>query len=267
MLLKYKKCPNCGGYYDPTLEKCPHCYKHNELYLNREISTSIAYFHPIAQIGLFLVGYLLAGMTVAQLIIHEIIKNFGMSDSAYSATLISLTYLIILIGLLAIVLTTRRKHFFSKYQRSLDYIYGIGYAFTLFFVTSIVGNFVSIFYKMSDNINQSAADAFANNYPILAFFVMAIIGPICEELTYRVGLYSFLRRINKYLAIIISSIVFALIHFSFKQETIVNELWSLPTYIVSGVILALAYEHKGPACSMTAHILYNTLAFIVLLGS
>ena len=73
--------------------------------------------------------------------------------------------------------------------------------------------------------------------------------------------------IFKYLAIIISSIVFALIHFSFKQETIVNELWSLPTYIVSGVILALAYEHKGPACSMTAHILYNTLAFIVMLGS
>ena len=116
---------------------------------------------------------------------------------------------------------------------------------------------------MSDNINQSAADAFANNYPILAFFVMAIIGPICEELTYRVGLHSFLRRINKYLALVVTIIIFAMIHFTFDAENIVEELWSLPSYLVSGLLLTLAYEVRGPACSITAHACYNLFALIM----
>ena len=59
--------------------------------------------------------------------------------------------------------------------------------------------------------------------------------------------------------------IFALIHFDFQAENIVNELWALPTYLVSGVILGLAYEHRGPACSMTAHLIYNLFAFIVML--
>ena len=54
MLIKYKKCRNCETYYDPTLEKCPSCYKRNELYLDNEISNHVAFMHPIAQIGLFL---------------------------------------------------------------------------------------------------------------------------------------------------------------------------------------------------------------------
>lgn len=265
MLIKYQKCPNCGTYYDPTLEKCPACYKHNELYLDRKISTSIAYFHPIAQIGLFLAGFYLIGMTIVQLIIHAIIKDLGLEEKVYEAIMISVTYFMMTLGLLSIVFTTRRKYFFNKYQRPLDYIYGLGYAITLFLAGLIIGNFLSIFHEVSDNINQATAVGFANNYPILAFFVMVFLGPICEELTYRVGLYSFLRRFNKYLAIIVSSIVFALIHFTFKAENIIEELWALPTYLISGVILALAYEHRGPACSMTAHVLYNAIAFIMML--
>ena len=44
-----------------------------------------------------------------------------------------------------------------------------------------------------------------------------------------------------------------------------DELWSIPMYIVSGFVLTLAYEHRGPACSMTAHVLYNMFAFILIL--
>jgi hypothetical protein len=46
-----------------------------------------------------------------------------------------------------------------------------------------------------------------------------------------------------------------------------NELWSLPSYRISGFILTLAYEHRGPAWSMTAHVLYNIFAFLIMLAA
>ena len=265
MLIKYKKCRNCETYYDPTLEKCPHCYKRNELYLDNELSNHVAFMHPIAQIGLFLGGFGFAGMLFIRLIL-SIFTDHIADVAVRSATLISLAYVFMLIGLAAIVLFTRRKYFFSRYKRGIDYFYGLIYAITLVLVGSLIGVIVSIFYKVEDNANQSAAVEYANNYPILAFFILGIIGPICEELTYRVGLYSFLRRINKYLAIFVSAIIFAIIHFGFDAEDIVGELVALPSYIASGIVLAIAYENRGPACSMTAHIIYNIFAFLLMLG-
>lgn len=264
MLIKSKKCPNCDTYYDPTLEKCPGCHKHNELYLDRQVSTNVAYMHPIAQIGLFLAGFSFAGMLIAELICSLFLGGIA-NEALRQALYMTCVYSLMLVGLAAIVLITRRNYFFSKYKRPLDYIYGLGFAITLLLVGSLIANFTSIFHEVTDNANQGNAISFAKNYPILAFFVMGFFGPICEELTYRVGLYSFFRRINKYLAIAISAVVFALIHFDFTATDIVTELWALPSYIASGVILALAYEMRGPACSMTAHVIYNIIAFCTIL--
>lgn len=263
MLIKWKKCSNCDGYHDPTLEKCPHCHKHNELYLNREISNHVAFLHPIAQIGMFLAGFAYAGMLLAELFSGILFKTFITDDLLWKTLTISLTYLIMFVGLAMIIIGTRRDYFFKKYTRGLDYLYGLGYAITLVLASSILGALILIFHTPVDNANQSTAIEIANGYPILAFVVMGLLGPICEELTYRVGLYSFLRRINKWLALAVTALIFALIHFSFDGD-IIEELWSFPSYVLSGVILTLAYEHRGPACSMTAHIAYNIFAFALM---
>ena len=262
MFLKWKKCPNCDTYHDPTLEKCPECHKHNELYLNRELPTSVAFLDPIAQIGLFLAGFAYAGMLISEIIASSFLQSIA-DEILRKTLLITVAYLTMFFGLGAIVLLTRRKHFFKKYTRGLDYIYGAGYALSLVFASLILSSIISIFITPGDNTNQSEAIKIANNYPIIAFFILALLGPICEELTYRVGLYSFLRRINKWMALGVTALVFAFIHFSFDGD-MVNELISLPSYIVSGLILTYAYEHRGPACSMTAHILYNIFAFAMM---
>ena len=265
MLFKHKKCSNCDAYYDPTLEECPNCHKNNELYLNRILTNGIVNLHPLAQIGLFLVGFAMAGMLITEVILAVFFKNLFTDKSAYEAFLISLTYILMLVGLASIVLTTRREHFFSKYKRKLDYIYGVAYAITLVLVGSLVSSFISLFYEVSDNVNQSSAIEFIHNYPILAFFILGFVGPICEELTYRVGLYSFLKRVNKYAALGLTAVIFALIHFDFTAADMVNEVVALPIYIVSGAILTLAYEHRGPACSMTTHMAYNIFSFLMIL--
>ena len=268
MLLNNKKCPNCETYYDPTLKKCPHCYKSNELYLDGQINDKIMYFSVESQIGLFLVGFAFGGMLLVELLFSYIISLFDIDLALKKTILLATTYVTMLLGLMAIAFFTRRKEFLSKYKRGLDYIYGVFYAMTIVFASMMLSSLINIFYTPVDNNNQSAALEVVQNYPIIAFFIISLLGPICEEMTYRVGLFSFFRRINKYVAFIITIIVFALIHFDFDAigtSNIVNELWALPSYIVSGFILTLAYEHRGPVCSMTAHILYNTFAFIMML--
>ena len=268
MLINSKKCPNCETYYDATLKECPSCHKSNELYQERKVSDKIVFFDIRAQIGLFLVGFAFAGMLLAELFFALFVSFAGGSETFRKTLLLLLTYSAMLGGLLIIVLTTRRKEFFSKYKRPLDYIYGLVYAITIVVVSMMLSSLISIFHTAKDNANQETAVEIVKNYPIIAFFILGLLGPICEELTYRVGLYSFFRRINKYLAFGVTIIVFALIHFDFSAigtENIVEELWALPSYLISGFILTLAYEHRGPACSMTAHVLYNIFAFSLML--
>ena len=268
MLINSKKCSNCDSYYDPTLNECPHCHKSNELYAERKVSDKIVFFDFRAQIGLFLVGFAYAGMLLAEFIVAFFIGWLNIDELFMKTLVLLFTYLMMLGGLAVIVLTTRREEFLSKYKRPLDYIYGVVYAITIVVVSMMLSSLISIFHTAEDNTNQEAAVSIAKNYPIIAFFIIGLLGPICEELTYRVGLYSFFRRINKYLAFAIAVVVFAFIHFDFTAfgtSKIVEELWALPSYLISGFILTLAYEHRGPACSMTAHVLYNLFAFSLML--
>ena len=266
MLFKSIKCPNCDTYHDPTLQKCPSCHKDNELFRINRLPKRVLFLHPYAQIGLFLVGFAYVGMRLAELLFSVFLSSIPSDNKLFQTTLtLMLTYSTMFIALGAIVLLTRKKELNSKFTSGTDYIYGVAYAVTLVCVGTIISALISLIYRAGDNVNQTTAIDIAKNYPIPAFFLFAFLGPICEELTYRVGLYSFFRRINKYLAFAVTAIIFAFIHFNFDAENMLDELWSIPMYIVSGFVLTLAYEHRGPACSMTAHVLYNMFAFVLIL--
>ena len=265
MFFKDVECPNCQAYHDPTLQECPECHKSNELFTLNRLPKRAIFLSPIAQVALFLIGFAYAGMLIAEIIFAVFIKALPNDASTKNTLLLVATYMTMFAGLISVPLLTRRKLFFSKFKNGIDYLYGIGYAVSIICIGTVIGLLISFIYQGTDNNNQAAAVSIVKSYPLIAYFVLGILGPICEELTYRVGLYSFLRRINKYLAFAVTVIVFALIHFDFSAADIVNELWALPTYLVCGFILTLAYEHRGPACSILAHMLYNSIAFIIML--
>ena len=262
MLLNKKKCPNCSCYYDPTLKECPNCHKTNELYEQRRVPDSMMFYHPASQIGLFLAGFAFVGMLISEVIASLFFA--GMADEGLSNALsILFTYLLMLGALLTIALSSRRNIFFEKFKRPFDYLYGLLYAIAIVLSGLIIGMIVSLFYKET-NSNQTIVEDMIGNYPIIAIALICFLGPVCEELTYRVGLHSFFRRINKVLSIVISTIVFAFIHYDFTAANYIAELWSLPSYLACGLILAIAYEHRGPACSIAAHITYNAIALIIV---
>ena len=264
MLLNNKKCPNCECYYDPTLFECPECHKDNELRSRHGYFDNITSLSPISQIAIFLIGFAYAGMLISELIFGVIFTTID--DLLYRKTLIVFfVYLSMLVGIAAITLTTRRKLFLSNYKRPIDYAFGAAYTGAILVSSMIVSAIINVFHPSGINDNQNAAIEIINNYPIFAFFIICLMGPICEEMTYRVGLFAFLKRINVVLAFVLSSLVFAFIHFNPLSGDIISELWALPNYLVPGAILAFAYYHRGPACSMTAHILYNLMSFLLTL--
>ena len=264
MLLNNKNCSNCHAYYDPTLKKCPICHKGNELYELRRVPKNVLFFHPTIQIALFLIGFAYGGMFLTEFIAALFVVGFGAEKELANALLNFITYFLLFGVLIFVCLISRMRLFVKSFIRPFDYLFGLAYAGAMIGAVLLIGFITSHFYQ-DTNANQTAIVNMIHNYPILAGVVICFLGPVVEELAYRVGLYSFLRRINIIPAMIVTAIIFAFIHFDFTAENMVAELWSLPSYLACGVLLSLAYEHRGPACAITAHIAYNVTSMVIVL--
>ena len=117
---------------------------------------------------------------------------------------------------------------------------------------------------MGVNTNEEAAESMILAFPALSIIVLGILGPVCEEITYRYGLFSLLDKKSKILAYILTPLVFAIIHFDFGGDMII-ELLNLPSYIIAGVLLSLAYDKFGFHTAVIAHVINNLYAIIVTL--
>ena len=257
MLLTSIKCSNCGAYHDATLEECPDCHSNNELRTLKDFPKNVFFLHPVAQIAVFIIGFAYIGMLMTEIFYSSFLQS--------SMAIACLTYLTMAIGILAVILFTRRKLFFNCFKHLSNYVIGIVIGAIAIGLGIIISMITSIWYQGNENINQAAAESVIVVYPLLSFLLFGFLGPICEELTYRVGFYSFLRRFNKYVAIVATTIVFAFIHFRFNNEDIVSELVALPQYLLMGFLLTYAYEKGGPSASMSAHIMYNIASTIMTL--
>lgn len=165
------------------------------------------------------------------------------------------------------------KHHFQNKNALID---GVGYGFLLLLASSAVTAIISIFRSEAGSVNANEREIriMISNYPVLLAFMTTILAPICEEITYRLGLFNIFRRKNRIVAYVVSSLFFAFIHFtipeqdeSFKQN-LINELWNIFSYITSGIILCRAYEkHQSIATSMIAHAINNGVAVLSIIIS
>ena len=132
-------------------------------------------------------------------------------------------------------------------------------------VSSAVTSFMNLFQQAGVNANEASIDSTTSLYPFLSIVIFGIVGPICEEFTYRVGLFTFIKKYNRVAAYLITALVFGLLHFTFNIDTIVTELINLPSYIVSGLLLCYFYDYKGFGASTIAHITNNLFALLMQL--
>ena len=128
---------------------------------------------------------------------------------------------------------------------------------------------------VTSNDNQASLNQIIKVLPAPMFFMVVIFAPIVEELTYRQGLFEAIRRKNEKVAIVVTTLIFALIHFdfsglitSYSNELLINELINLPSYIIGGLILTLAYnKHRCITESILTHSAINLISYISIVIS
>ena len=92
--------------------------------------------------------------------------------------------------------------------------------------------------------------------PIIFFLTGTVIGPIAEEIFFRGILYSFLRKSGIIVAVVTTTLIFALFHVSNGSFPVVQ--------IVGGLIFAISFEYsKSLITPIVIHVLGNLAIFSI----
>ena len=108
--------------------------------------------------------------------------------------------------------------------------------------------------------NELSVRTYMNTKFVESIITMVITAPILEEITFR---YSFSKIKNKYLYLIISTLLFAMIHINPENA---SELPFLIPYSFLGLSFSLIfYKTKNIFASITAHAIHNYTIIMLLL--
>lgn len=162
----------------------------------------------------------------------------------------------------------------TSYTKVRTYIYGLFYGFVVILASITVSALTNlIFGPTESNLNQVTIEKLVLGYPIISFVWIVLLGPVVEEVIYRVGLFGSLRKLNRYLAYGLSALIFAFIHFNIPltdqntidQALLIREFINLPGYFISGLLFGYIYDKAGFGVSSVAHITNNLVSFLVTL--
>ena len=177
---------------------------------------------------LFLVGFSYTGLLLLSLIWSILLAPTSNGDIIFTEMMIEfLTYVSLFIFMFLICLDSK-KYFANELSKPSNYGKGFLCGLLILGVEVLISYLIQLFYEPETNANQALVELLSTNYPTLMFLITCILGPICEELTYRVGLFGFLKQKNKVLAYILEGFVFAFVHISFTDTTFLAELSAFP---------------------------------------
>ena len=129
-----------------------------------------------------------------------------------------------------------------KFKDYKNYIIGFGMGVFLILFDIAYINLVKLHPAYAVGQNETTVRSTITIYPALAFIFLGLIGPIAEELAHRAGVFKALSKVNIILAYIVSSIIFAFLHFGWSNPNYIAEWLNFPLYFVSGLVLAFTYD-------------------------
>jgi membrane protease YdiL (CAAX protease family) len=284
-----KKCQLCGLLIDSDIETCPYCgYKQTEekneekkidvtppneenkkeekknglhFFPTREVKVSLA-----KNISFFAIGYL--GLNIIALIFSLIGKSLNryFMTTIEGSGIINFACYFILFGIMLLIFWKDIHKVLVEFKKLDTWLIGFSYGILLMFVSSII-NYITVTLNpgLGTNVNEASIESILTVFPALSLIVFGIIGPICEEFTYRVGLFSLTSRVSRWLPYIVVPIVFGFIHFDYQSSDLTTELLNIPSYIVAGLLLSYFYDKGGIGASIIAHVTNNMISLIISL--
>lgn len=158
------------------------------------------------------------------------------------------------------------QKFVPQFKRFMPYFKGVSYGILLILVSVSYSLFLDVIgVSTTDNANQTAVVNLVKTYPIISAIWIPFLGPVIEELTYRLGLFDGVRKWNKAGAYIAVALVFGFIHFDYASTNLLNEFLALPSYVLAGLLLSYVYEKEGILASSVAHIFNNLFSYIQII--
>lgn len=160
----------------------------------------------------------------------------------------------------------------SSIKKNIAYIIK---TFFIFMVVKYIVSFISVLIMVllgfntssMTSVNQNLIQTYLKTSPILMFFTTAIFAPFYEEVLFRLGFRKVIK--NKYLFIIISGVVFGILHV-FPLEDGVDILLGISqsiSYVTMGIFLSYIYAKTDNIfMSIGIHFLNNFLSVLVMLN-
>lgn len=243
---------------------------------SKGISYSAGFFMLIAFcvagviLSVFIGAYVWQAMTgTSALKMSELVNNPAYSGAAKTVQCIAFVGGFLLPAILTAMLLNRKPMKLVGLSYSVNWKQ-IGLVIAIMLAALWAGGFLSFitdqlplpdswrqqFDKMENNYQEEAqAMLIMNNTGdyLFSIFVMAFLPGLCEELVFRGGLQNYLFRwTNKpWLSIIIVSIIFSAVHFSF---------YGFLTRTFLGIVLGLMYHYSGRLwLSVAAHFINNAI--------
>ncbi len=258
----------------------------NDSYRNRTTPTwEKIVFILIGVIGLNIASYIVSALRITTTFYDPetgTTTPFGQSLQRF------LIYGIVLIGFLLLIFFDKHssyKKIFKDFTSVKPYIYG-AIGCLLLYVVNVVFNAIYASTRpgiYGANNNQQSIESRMHASPALSIITVVFFAPFCEERTYRLGLLDATGKKNRWVGLIISSIIFGAIHFDWTPGLLrniaksegdrklfetyrirrINEWLNLPIYIRSGFVLGLTYITSGKmASSWISHVLLNSISCI-----
>jgi membrane protease YdiL (CAAX protease family) len=218
-------------------------------------------------IGLFIIAVLISiVLTVLTRAILPEIEATAFISSPLFYTLINFMSYLFLFGIGLFILWPWIKQTFVPAILSQKWILGFIFPFAIIF-SSLALNVLYEFFDITleSNQNQTAIVELVRQMPFLSLITFGLLGPIVEEWTYRLGLFQFLKSINRWLAYAVTLTIFGLIHFNFSTENLTNELLNLPIYLIAGAWFCFIYDRFGLQVAMTTHIVNNIFSILLIM--
>lgn len=273
---KWDKCDHCGHLSDPASPLCPDCGhekpEREPFYRSfQEIPQGIKPFRLIILTIIGCLGFQLLGLLVSGILasglsgdaLKEALLRYAQGNEAL-AIQNYVTYAL-LAAVLLLVLWKDNKQVFACFKKGKTYI-GVPLGFGLIII-SVLWNLIqnAIAPNSGTSENQKLVIRMVRSTPFFAIVITGFVGPLCEEITYRLGLFGFLKRINRIFAYAVAAFIFGAIHM--RDWGSLNEWLNFPSYLLSGIYLAYVYEHFGFGASWLAHSFNNLFSVITILAS
>jgi len=274
-----KKCVFCGAKLDERLNHCAYCgtvQATNEPVRGEEVVTPIERFegfHPVnnrrpvkkgelttlrnwLMIGAYPVGMFVLSSVISMVVMvargYNLDHFLGEGQIGVLAVTNFWTF-VILCGILVVMAAPAFKADFKKVKNWGNFTIQMILGLICTFTAAFIGNSLVVMLGTTDQAaNQELVEALLMNMPWMMILVVGILGPIVEEIVFRLALMKVFK-VPPVVNILISSFVFGAIH------VLAGGFIHIIPYFLMGLVFAIIYMKNDNIWHATIlHILHNS---------